>query len=146
MSRRHLRILLPRGMLVGLMAAVLAACGWFSGAPEYRARDFLRSMVTEPDDTGRSAALLHPRVAEGGVLDTLSVRVAIDYLQAKHRQGVPLEFDAGNAEKRGDGRRVRITVIDQAEARHGAYDKIVFIVDLENSKSGWLVTRMQTHE
>lgn len=146
MSYRCLQNLRPGRAPIWLLVAGLAACGWFTGAPESRARDYVRGIIAEPENTDRLTALTHPRAGMDDVLDTLSGRVAVDYLRAKHRQGQSLKFGIGNLEKLGDGRRVHITVVDYAEAKHGIYDKVVFVVYLENSERGWLVTRVQTAE
>lgn len=147
MRRRCLLFLKPGRAPVWLLATGLVACGWFSGAPESRARDFVEAVITEPDNAERLAALMHPRVATvDEMLDTLSGRVAVDYLRAKHRQGVPLKFNIGNVEKSVEGRKVQIAVIDPAEARHGVDNQVVFQIYLESSERGWSVTRIQTAE
>lgn len=146
MNRRYHLPLPLRRLPVWALATGLTACGWFSSAPESRARDYIQESITEPDNTERLAALSHPNVTLDQVMDSLSGRVAADYLRAKHRQGVPLKFNVDRVEKADDERRIKIAVIDQTQARHGAYSKIVFQVHLKNSERGWLVTRVQIVE
>src|SRR5947199_376696 len=76
------------------LAVNLAACSFFSSAPESRARDFVELLITEPDKDQRLRELsrLSHQQSPLELVDTLTAKVALDYLRAKYRQGVKLDF------------------------------------------------------
>ena len=135
--------------ILALMLAVnLVGCGFFSSAPESRARDFVKLLIIEPDNDQRLRELSRPGPTQSPLqlVDTLAAKVAVDYLRAKYRQGIKLDFQIGDVQNRGDGRKVNIIVIDNAEAKAGAPDKVQFSIFVESSSQGWMVTRVSAGE
>jgi hypothetical protein len=135
--------------ILALMLAVnLVGCGFFSSAPESRARDFVKVLIMEPDNDQRLRELSRPGPTQSPLqlVDTLAAKVAVDYLRAKYRQGIKLDFQVGDVQNQGDSRKVDIIVIDSAKAKAGAPDKVRFSIFVEKGSEGWMVTRMSAGE
>ena len=135
-------------IFIPILAVNLAACSFFSSAPESRARDFVKLLITEPDNDQRLRELsgLNHKQSPLELVDTLTAKVAVDYLRAKYRQGVKLDFAVGDVQNQGDGRKVNIIVIDRAKAKAGTPDKVQFSTFVEKGSLGWVVTRVRAGE
>jgi len=135
-------------ILALILAVNLAACGFFSSAPESRARDFVKLLIIEPDNDQRlrEFSRLGPKQGPLELVDTLAAKVAVDYLRAKYRQGIKLDFEIGDVQNQGDGRKVNIIVIDHTKAKAGAPEKVQFSTFVEKGDRGWVVTRVRAGE
>ncbi len=125
--------------------AVVAGCELFRDAAESRARFFLETLVQEPDNRERLSELSKPADGPETVLEGLSTRLAIDYLRARHRQGMTLEL-AVTAAQRLDADRRQVLIAASANPpglRQESDGRIRFQVALELSEQRqWLVTRV----
>lgn len=127
--------------------AVVAGCELFRDAAESRARFFLETLVQEPDNRERLGELSKPADGLGpeSVLEGLNTRLAVDYLRARHRQGITLDLNVTAAQRLDAGRRL---VLIAASAnppglRQESDGRIRFQVALESSEQRqWLVTRV----
>src|SRR5216684_3442486 len=135
-------------ILALILAVNLAACGFFNSAPESRARDFVKLLIMEPDNDQRLREFSRSGPAQSplALVDTLTAKVAVDYLRAKHRQGIELDFKVGDVQNQGDSRKVIIIVIDHTKAKAGAPEKVPFSTFVEKGDRGWVVTRVRAGE
>ncbi|MBI5612275.1 MAG: hypothetical protein HY942_04270 [Gammaproteobacteria bacterium] len=127
--------------------AVVAGCELFRDAAESRARFFLETLVQQPDNRERLSELSKPADGQGfeAVLDGLGTRLAIDYLRARHRQGMTLELAVTAAQRLDAGRRLVLIAAsaDPTGLRQESDGRVRFQVALELSEQRqWLVTRV----
>jgi hypothetical protein len=129
-------------LVVVVASAALGGCGWFGTEPERRARAFVEALVREPGE--REA--LNAYVMQAPGVDPFAftaeppMRVALEYLRAKHRTGEALDFSAfETAHPNLHARRVAVRV--RIGAARPATDEVMFVLDLERETGGtWLVT------
>ena len=135
-----------RALLVVGCLLLLSACSFFSNAPESRATQFLKVLVTDPGDAQQLRGLAD--VPEGAdpqsVVHGVSTQVALDYLRTLQRQGQRQDFGIGPVRVHGaSGREVTVLVTpnNQPAVRRSA---IRFHVELKDvATRGWLVTAVQ---
>ncbi len=136
------------GILTAMLVINFTGCGFFSSAPENRARDFVKLLIMEPDNDQRLRELSRPDPVRGPLelAETLTAKVALDYLRAKYRQGVNLDFKIGNVQNQGDNRKITIIVATNTKTKAGLSDKVEFYVFLEKGAHGWQVIRVGAEE
>jgi hypothetical protein len=127
--------------------AVVAGCELFRDAAESRARFFLETLVQEPDNRERLRDLSKPADDQDPttVLEGLSTRLAIDYLRARHRQGMTLDLEVTAAQRLDAGRRLVLIAAsaNPTGLRQESDGRIRLQVALELSEQRqWLVTRV----
>jgi hypothetical protein len=130
-------------LVIVLTGAALGGCGWFGSEPERRARAFIEALVRTPGEI----ETLHAFVARAPGVDPLAftdeppMRVALEYLRAKHQTGESLDFSSfETAQPNQDARRVVVRV--RIGATRPATDEVVFSLELERESGGvWLVAR-----
>lgn len=127
----------------------LGGCGPAMGTPEGRAIEYVRVLLTEPDNATRLDALA--KDGSGPVTDALqsdvSSQVAVEFLRAKRRQGEHLEFAVQNVDRKDDT-SVRVAVMVAIKRFPLAKTQgFLFAVDLEHrDDGGWGVTRVAASE
>jgi len=126
---------------------VFGGCGLFRDAAESRARLFLETLVQEPDDRERLSELSKPADEHGPetVIEGMSTRLAIDYLRARQRQGIPLDLAVTAAQRLDTGRRQVLIAVsaNPPGLRQESDGRIRFQVTLElTEQRQWLVTRV----
>lgn len=129
-------------LVLVVTSAALGACGWFGTEPERRARGFVEALVREPGE--REA--LNAYVMQAPGVDPLvftteaPMRVALEYLRARHTTGEALEFSAfETAQPNPHSRRVAVRV--RVGAARPAADEVMLALELERETGGaWLVT------
>lgn len=129
-------------LIILVTSAPLGGCSWFGSEPERRARGFVEALVREPGE--REA--LNAYVMQAPGVDPLAftteppMRVALEYLRARHKTGEALEFSAfETAQPNQHTRRVAVRV--RIGAARPAADEVLFALDLERETGGaWLVT------
>jgi hypothetical protein len=147
----------PGVLALSLIAALLVnACGWILNSPEARARDFITGLIIQsggPQPIARAgvafASATPPQVQLDGTgtdenrLDDLETRVTIEYLRAKHEQGVELAFGyAGVHRRTAKGRIVTIVVTEPKGAFNdsaGIKKIFRFRVRLRETEDGWQI-------
>ena len=146
-----------------LIAALLVnACSWIPDSPEARARDFIRGLIIQSDepqqiasagvafaaDTAPPKVRLDSSSLDVNRLDDLETRVTIEYLRAKHAQGVELAFGyAGVHSHTPKGRIVTIVVTEPKAAINrstGTKKRFRFRVRLRESENGWQIASVTT--
>lgn len=122
-----------------VMAVALSACESKdspTAGPELRARQFLETLVQEPANQSRLDELSPPPRTE----PTAPLRVALDLLNTRYRQGATLRYRAGDAIARPDG-TARVVVAVQFDTT-GGRDRVQFSVDLRADNKVWRVERL----
>jgi len=130
------------GLIIAFLGVTLVGCGWFGSEPERRARAFIESLVS---DAGKPE-VLHEFVMRAPGIDPLAftleppMRVALEYLRAKHHSGEALDFSAyETARPNLDARRVAVRV--RIGAQRPATDEVMFLLELEREPGNtWLVS------
>ena len=121
----------------------MGGCGWWVGEPERRASAFVETLVREPTqfETLQGFMAQTPGVDVLAFTNEPPMRVALEYLRAKHRGGTGLDFSAfETARPNMDSRRIAVRV-RVGDARP-ANDEVVLLLDLERESGGvWLVTQ-----
>ena len=147
-------------MALFLGAVLLGACDLLSRSPEAHARDFIRDLIVQsgaPQQfTGSGVAFadrtVNPQLRLGDSasenhLDDLETRVTIEYLRAKHAQGVELSFGyAGVHHHTAAGQIVTIVVMEPKAAVNGSSGRKTFRfrVRLHEAEEGWQVASVTT--
>ena len=136
---------LRAALVIGVVLA-LVGCSVFPGAAETRARDFLRVLISKPDDQARLAGLAV--VPAGQTADALvqgvGAQVAMSYLRAKHRQGSRLDFSVISTTSRDDRNKTVIIAVAQRGAAALQMHRALFRLQLQaTAERGWLVTGVQ---
>jgi len=130
-------------VLLAALAAV-AGCDWFRDSPETRAKFYLETLVREPDNRERLDELATPAGSES-VLAGLGTQLAVDYLRARQRQGMALDFAVTAAQRTDPSHRsVRVAAATYPSGvRTDRDSRVRFEVTLELSEqNGWRVTRV----
>ena len=131
--------------VVGVLLLCLTACEPLWSGPDDRAQDFLETLVTAPTDLQklRDLALLAPERNPEDLLGDLSARVALDFLRAKHAQGVALKFS--HDEARGlDATRDSVTIrVAYLAPGTSVSHEVKMHVQLEKNAEGqWRIVRL----
>lgn len=135
-----------RLVLVGASLMTLIGCTVFTGAAESRARDFVRFMISTPDDQARLAGLaqLAPGQPADALLQGVGAQVAVSYLRAKHRQGRRLDYSVISTTSQDDQTKIVIIAVDQRGKGALQKQRALFRLRLQTfAERGWLVTGMQ---
>lgn len=138
---RSLRLVLVAGM-----AFLLAGCTLFTGAAETRARDFVRFLISTPDDQARftRVAMLSPGQSADALLQDVGAQVATSFMRAKHSQGSRLDFSVISTSSQADRSKIVIIAVDQRGNGALQAHRVLFRLRLqESAQRGWLVTGVQ---
>lgn len=122
----------------------LAACEPFWGTPEARARDFIETLVTAPAETRpRDIANLPPGQSPEALIDDLSARVGLDFLRARHTQGVSLKFVQGETRPVDDTHRAVVIHVSYLQPGTPVTGEVRFLVRLEkDDQARWRMVRV----
>lgn len=147
MDRRgHLTSRPGTAWIAGLwLVLVLSACEPFRGTPESRARDFIEALVTAPAETQplRDIANLPPEQDPEALIDDLSARVGLEFLRARHTQGVSLKFAQGEARPVDDARRAVVIHVSYLQPGTPVTGEVRFLVRLEkDDQARWRIARV----
>lgn len=131
-------------LLAGACLVLLVGCDLIRGpatGAENRARDYLETLVREPANRERLNGFVDAIDAPTPGIESAPVRVALDYLRARHRQGASLKFRTDEPRALEDGgQRVPVNVhLEAAEAR----ESIGFEVDMQAVDKVWRVRRLR---
>jgi hypothetical protein len=130
------------GLCVLALAALLAACGWQVSAPEARAQEYVEALVLDPDNTEVLKIIANNPAAPESLVQGLDARVALDYLCARHKQGVNLYFAHTDVRRPEPDRRQVVVLTSQADGS-SAGKEVRFEIDLEkNGPQAWRITRI----
>lgn len=132
--------------LVAGVAFVLVGCAVLTGAAESRARDFVRTLISAPEDQARLAGLadLAPGQPADALLQGVGAQVAVSYLRATHRQGRRLDFSVISTTSQDDQTKIVIIAVEQRGNGALQLHRSLFRLRLqESAERGWLVTGMQ---
>ena len=144
-----------------LGAVLLGACDLLARSPEAQARDFIRGLIIQSDEsqqpTGPGVAFAggladaRLRLGDSAVneshLDDLETRVTIEYLRAKHAQGVELSFGYAGVHHHTDtGQIVTIVVMEPKAVASGSSGRKTFRfrVRLHEAEGEWQVASVTT--
>lgn len=133
--------------LIATAAFILVGCAVFTGAAESRALEFVRTLISTPDDQIRLASFtqLAPGQAADALLQDVGAQVAISYLRAKHHQGRRLDFSVLSTISPDDQTKIVIIAVEQGG--NGALQKQRALFRLRLQKvagRGWLVTGIES--
>ncbi len=132
--------------LVAGVAFVLAGCTVFTGAAESRARDFVRFLISTPNDQARltGLAVLAPGQPADALLQDVGAQVATSFMRAKHTQGHRLDFSVISTTGQDDRSKIVIIAVDQRGNGALQIHRALFRLRLqESAERGWLVTGVQ---
>ncbi len=134
-----------RPALLAVMVLVSAAgCEFVPGSAEGRARLFVETLVREPQALERLHELVRPGAAPEELVEGVGTRVAVNYLRARARQGLALDFVSTVAQKSAAGERLVIVVVSDSGVRQADEGKARFRVYLvRDDEHDWRVARLQ---
>jgi hypothetical protein len=127
------------------LALALAACEPSWSTPESRARDFIEALVTAPAETQplRDIANLSPEQSPEALIDDLSARVGLDFLRARHTQGVSLKFVQGETRPADDTHRAVVIHVTYLQPGTPVTGEVRFLVRLEkDDQARWRIARV----
>ncbi len=131
-------------LLAVLMLVSAAGCEFVPGTAQGRARLFVEILVREPQAIERLQELVRPGVAPEQLVEGVDARVAVNYLRARARQGLALDFVSTVAQKSAAGERLVIVAVSDSGVRRADEGKARFRVHLvRDDERGWLVARVQ---
>ena len=123
----------------------LTACGWFQGAPESRAKNFIETIVVDPhaDDRLRAIANAPDVQPSTELVQGMAAEVALDYLRAKHNQGIAMDFTLGKIQKtEKDHRRIPV-IVTLSEIKPVQHYRVQFMVEFKKeTETGWRILRV----
>ena len=132
------------GMLLALF--VLAGCNQLGfNEPQNRAREFVETLVTVPgaSDKLREIARLSPERQPEDLLEGLSAKVTMDFLRARHAQGMALDFSVKDTQKPDNNRRLVTVRVGDVETAKATEKEWLFQVSVErNEKDDWHIIRV----
>jgi len=130
------------GSILGLFALLSPACGWMASTPEVRAQEYVEALVLDPQNTEALRSIANNPTAPETLVQGLDARVALDYLCARRKQGVPLYFVHSDVRRLGPKRREVVVLASQDYA--GVSGKEVgFQINLEKDEAlNWRITRV----
>lgn len=125
--------------------AALTACEPFWSSPESRARDFIEALVATPTEIQslRDIANLSPEQDPAALIDDLSARVGLDFLRARHAQGVTLKFLQGEVRRADDAHRSIVVNVTYLQPGTPLTGEVRFLVVIEkDNQARWRVARV----
>ena len=131
------------------LVAYLVACDWFQGAPEARARDFIETLVVDPNNTGRLRMLSNTDSTQqpAGLVQGMAANNAIEYLRMKHKQGKNIQFTFGNVQRLESKRRLVPVIINMRDGKSADDAPVRFQVEFKlGQATEWRITRIWTGE
>ena len=132
-------------IVIVFIVTSLTACGWFQGAPESRAKDFIKILVVDSHDDDRLRALANAPGAQSHteLVQGMAAEVSFDYLRVKHEQGVAMNFTFGKthmADK--DYRRIPV-IVTLSDVKSVPQYRVQFMVELKKDTDvGWRIHRI----
>jgi hypothetical protein len=129
-----------------LIAAALlgfAGCKGQSADATDRAKLFVRTLITRPDDAASLNALSdnNAEAIQNNLFTNVSTKVALDYLRARHRQGVPINMTA-QYQAGADPRHAAVTIHIVPDETSG--DALVLRIILKKTAADWIVTAAES--
>jgi hypothetical protein len=132
-------------IVLAFIVASLAACGWFQGAPESRAKDFIEILVVDPHDGDRLRALANAPDTQlpAELVQGMAADVALDYLRAKHEQGIAMNFSFGKTHTDEKNYRRVPVVVTLSDVKPVQHYRVQFMVELKkDAKASWRIHRV----
>ena len=129
-----------------LITVNLSACQLFYSEAESRALNLVKALVLHPED--KQQAMKAANTKQENQLDRLlaplSTQIAVNYLQASHRQGKKLKFKIVSI-KHADTRHYLVKIkVERARSNYQRPDIVFFDVSLVKDKqTGWQVIQLR---
>lgn len=128
------------------LAFIAVGCTVFTDPAANRAREFVRTLISTPDDQARLEALSQsiPGQTADALLQDVGAQVGVSYLRAKHSQGRRLDFSVLSVTSPDDQTKIVIIAVDQGGSAALQMQRALFRLRLkEFAQRGWLVTGIQ---
>lgn len=107
-----------------------------------RAKQFVELLIVAPHNTARLDVLSAGKAAEiqQGLLEKVPTKVAVEYLRARYRQGVPIRFAV---EKISNPEQTHKIVVLKVTPADDGKRNLVLSVNMQKLGGEWFVTRVQ---
>ncbi len=136
-----------------LLAAAAVAIGFLLwDAPVSRARDFIETLVLEPNDDEKLRDIANAPAEQlpTELLSGLDTKVGIDYLRAGYLQGMELKFSYNEIRQGEPRKRIVNVMVTQAEVvgkQDHARRRVRFQVDMGKEQDGtWRIIRVSVDD